>query len=257
MESSGQPYNSRELVTVMASRVLEDGKVVFVGAGIPLIAAALAQKTKAPQLTIVFEGGSIGPEIKPEYIPLSTNEMRAGTRAFMMPSVQEVFLFQQRGYVDYAFLGAAQIDRFGNINTTLIGSWDAPKVRLPGTGGANDLISCATKTIVVTMHEKRRFVEKVDFVTSPGFLTGFKARQQSGLIFGGVHKVVTDLGVLGFENEDREMCLEAVHSGIKVDDVLKNTGFKLKVSENLSVTASPTAEELEILRSLDPARHYL
>lgn len=257
MENSGRSYNSRELVSVMASRVLEDGKIVFVGAGIPLIAAALAQKTRAPHLTIVFEGGSVGPEIKPEYVPLSTNEMRAGTRAFMMPSVQEVFLFQQRGYVDYSFLGAAQIDKFGNINTTVIGSWDKPKVRLPGSGGANDLISSAIRTIVVTMHEKRRFVEKVDFVTSPGFLGGSESRRKSGLIFGGVYKIVTDLGIMGFENDDKEMCLEAVHSGVSVDDVLSNTGFKLRVSPDVKVTESPTAEELRILRSLDPKRYYI
>jgi glutaconate CoA-transferase subunit B len=114
------------------------------------------------------------------------------------------FLFQQRGYVDYAFIGAAQIDKYGNVNTTVIGPYEAPKPRLPGSGGANDLISCASKAIVVTMHEKRPFVEKVDFITSPGFLSGKRTREQSGLILGGVHKVVTDLAILGLDDEERD-----------------------------------------------------
>ncbi len=250
-------YNPRELVAVMASRLLEDKKIAFVGAGLPLISAAVAQKTQAPNLTMIFEGGSIGSEIDPHYIPLSTNEMRASSRALMVPGCLQTFLFQQRGYVDYAFIGAAQIDKFGNVNTTVIGSLDAPKVRLPGSGGANDLISSATKTIVVTLHEKRRFVEKVDFITSPGYLTGRKARRDSGLLFGGVHKVVTDLGILGFEDDDREMRLEAVHPGISVDNVIKNTGFELSISPKVGVTDQPTVEELKIVRSLDPERRYL
>ncbi len=257
MQSSQALYNPRELVAVMASRLLEDGKVAFVGAGLPLISAALAQKTHAPHLTMIFEGGSIGPEINPRYIPLSTNEMRASSRALMVPSCLQTLLFQQRGYVDYAFIGAAQIDRYGNVNTTVIGPIEKPKVRLPGSGGANDLISSASKTIIVTMHEKRRFVEKVDFVTSPGFLEGKHTREESGLIFGGVHKVVTDLGIFGFENDEKEMCLEAVHPGVSVDDVVANTGFKIKVSKNVRITEAPTNQELQIARSLDPERRYL
>lgn len=248
-------YNTAELVCVSSARLLEDGKVVFAGAGLPLLAAILAQKTHAKSLTILFEGGVIGPFVEPGKLPPSTNEQRCAAHANMVLSTTDVLLLQQRGYVDYGFLGGAQIDRYGNINSSFIGDWDNPKVRLPGTGGGNDIASLV-KVIVAMHHEKRRLVEKVDFVTSPGYLTGGRSRQQSGLIAGGMLKVVTHLAILGFDEEKGVMCLEGLQRGATVEQVKQNTGFELLVKKDLYEAAQPTAEELKILHTLDPEQRY-
>src|SRR3989454_11160109 len=170
-----------ELLAVMGSRELKDDTTVFAGVGVPLLAAALAQQRHAPKLTMVIEGGIIGPRIKPGRLPISTNEMRAGHRATMLPGITDTFLFAQRGFLDYGFMGGAQIDQHGNINTSVVGSdyWH-PKVRLPGTGGANDIASLCREVIILTAHEKRRFVQKVDFVTSPAWLDGDGSRARPG-----------------------------------------------------------------------------
>lgn len=248
-------YNTAELVCVSSARLLEDGKVVFAGAGLPLLAAILAQKTHAKSLTILFEGGVIGPFVEPGKLPPSTNEQRCAAHANMVLSTTDVLLLQQRGYVDYGFLGGAQIDRYGNINSSCIGDWDHPRVRLPGTGGGNDIASLV-KVIVAMHHEKRRLVEKVDFVTSPGYLTGGRSRQQSGLIAGGMLKVITHLAVLGFDEAKGEMCLEGLQPGATVEEVKQNTGFDLLVREALYEAAPPTEEELTILHTLDPDQRY-
>ena len=251
-------YNAQELLAVVASRELRDDTTVFAGVGVPLLAAALAKQRQAPQLTMVIEGGIIGPEIAPGRLPISTNEMRAAFRATMLPAITDAFLFAQRGFVDVGFMGGAQIDQFGNINTSVLGGdyWK-PKVRLPGTGGANDIASLCREIIIVTAHEKRRFVPKVDFVTSPGWLSGDGSRGRAGLLFGGVSRVVTTLGLFGFDAENRRMRLEALHAGVTVDDVRANTGFEVEVSDRLTTTNAPTEEELGILRMLDPARQFL
>src|SRR5574341_1122375 len=165
-------YNTAELVADMSPRFLQDGKIVFGGAGLPLVSCVLAQKMHAPRLTILFEGGVIGPHVEISKIPPSTNESRCARKANMLLSITDVLLLQQRGYVDYGFLGGAQIDQFGNLNSSFIGDPERPKVRLPGTGGANDIASLASKILVSMHHEQKRFVEKVDFVTSPGYLAG-------------------------------------------------------------------------------------
>ena len=162
---------------MMASRLLKDGQIVFAGIGIPLLAATLAQRNFAPHLTILFEGGTIGPFIVPGELPPSTNEQRCTRRANMVLPITDVLLLLQRGYVDVGFMGGAQIDRFGNLNSSFIGDADNPKIRLPGTGGGND-ISSLTNMIVAMKHEKRRFVDKVDFVTSPGWLEGRHTRER-------------------------------------------------------------------------------
>jgi len=254
--SESLEYNTAELVAVMSSRVLEDNKVVFAGAGLPLISSILAQKTHAPHLTIVFEVGSIAPQIRIDKLPLSTNESRVTYRAVMLPSIADNFSFMQRGFIDYGFLGGAQIDKYGNINTSIIGSYDKPKVRLPGSGGGNDIISTCTKVIIATHHEKRRFVEKVDFITSPGYLHGENSREKAGLIFGGVYKVITHLGIMGFDETHRRMKLEAIHPGVTIEDVIENTGFELIIPEKVKVTEPPTERELKILRELDPDQKY-
>jgi glutaconate CoA-transferase subunit B len=250
-------YSKAELLAVTTSRLLEDKKTVFVGIGLPMAAALLAKLTHSPNLSIIFEGGIIAPELKRGKMPLSTNEARAGRKAMAFCSITDMFLYQQRGFLDYGLLGAAQIDKYGNINTSLIGDIERPKVRLPGSGGANDIASSASRVIVSVIHEKRRFVEKVDFITSPGFLEGWKSRNDAGLIFGGPYKVVTDLGIMGFDSTTRILKLEAVHEGVVAQDVLDNTGFDLPVAPNLQKIIPPNKNELRILRAIDPEKAML
>jgi glutaconate CoA-transferase, subunit B len=247
-----------ELLAVMASRVLRDDTTVFAGVGVPLLAAALAQQRHAPQLTMVIEGGIIGPRIKPGRLPVSTNEMRAAHRAQMLPGITDTFLFAQRGFLDYGFMGGAQIDQHGNVNTSILGTdyWK-PKVRLPGTGGANDIASLCREVIIVTTHERRRFVPKVDFVTSPAWLDGGDTRRRSGLFFGGVSRVVTTLGIFGFDLETRRMRVDSLHPGVTRAEVQEHTGFALLDAPEITETAPPAADELEMLRALDPERRFL
>ena len=246
-----------ELLAVMASRQLTGVTSVFAGVGVPLVSAVLAQKTHAPQLIIVVEGGSMGPQMMPGRLPYSTNEMRTACRAQMLPGITDTFLFAQRGFLDVGFVGGAQIDPYGNLNSSVIGSYERPTVRLPGSGGANDIISLCRNVMVVTMHEKRRFVPKVDFVTSPGFLSGGDARRQAGLIFGKVTRIVTNLGILGFDETTKRLQLEYLHPGISVPEIRENTGFELSAPDSMPVTDTPTEAELEVLRSIDPERNFL
>jgi glutaconate CoA-transferase subunit B len=249
---------ANELLAVMGSRELRDNTTVFAGVGAPMLASGLAQRMHAPLLTMVIEGGIVGPKWKPGSLPISTNEMRAAYRAQMLPGITDAFLLAQRGFLDVGFIGGAQIDRYGNLNTSAIGgSYERPKVRLPGSGGANDIISLCREVIILTVHEKRRFSDTVDFITSPGWLAGGDTRRKSGLLFGGVARVVTTLGVFGFDPESRRMRLEALHTGVRVDEVHANTGFEVLVSDTLTTTKPPTDEELGILRMLDPARQFL
>ena len=247
-----------ELLAVMGSRQLRDDTTVFAGVGVPLLAAALAQQRHAPRLTMVIEGGIIGPRIKPGRLPISTNEMRTAYRAQMLPGITDTFLFAQRGFLDYGFMGGAQIDQYGNVNTTVVGpEYHRPKVRLPGTGGANDIASLCREVLILTFHERRRFIPKVDFVTSPAWLTGDDSRARAGLYFGGVAKVVTNLGVFGFAPDSRRMRVEALHAGVTLDAVRENTGFEVLVAPTVETTEPPTADELDMLRALDPERRFL
>src|SRR5256714_14897567 len=188
-------YTASELLAVTSARLLGDGQVVFAGVGIPLLAATLAQRLHAPGLTILFEGGTIGAFVEPGKLPPSTNEQRCTRRANMVLGSTDVLLLLQRGYVDIGFMGGAPIDQYGNLNSSFIGDPAKPKTRLPGTGGGNDIASLA-QMIVAMKHERRRFVSRVDFVTSPGFLCGEESRREAGLTTGGMYRVITDLGVL-------------------------------------------------------------
>ena len=249
-------FTASELLCVMSSRVLEEGQVVFAGVGIPILAATLAQRLHAPGVTILFEGGIIGPHVVPGELPPTTNEQRASRRSNMILGITEVLLLLQRGYVDVGFMGGAQIDQYGNLNSSFIGPADSPSVRLPGTGGGNDIASL-TKMIVAMPQEKRRFVEKVDFVTSPGYLTGGTSRVDSGLVAGGMHRVVTDLAMLGFEEESGRMMVLELHPGVTPERVRENTGFELIIGPDVGVTEPPTDEELAALRHLDPDKVYI
>jgi len=251
-----QTHTAAELLTILSARQLKDGQVVFAGVGIPLLAATLAQRLRCPGLTILFEGGVIGAFIEPGKLPPSTNDQRCTKRANMVLGSAEVLLLLQRGYVDVGFMGGAQIDQYGNLNSSCIGDPRSPAVRLPGTGGGND-ISSLTAMIVAMRHEKRRFVETVDFITSPGWLRGNETRRESGLPAGGMYRVVTDLAVFGFDEKTRRMKVIALNPGVTGEQVQDNTGFALIFGDDAGVTEPPTDHELKTLRELDPARQYI
>jgi glutaconate CoA-transferase subunit B len=255
MTTSIPACTASELLAIASARLLRDGQVVFAGVGIPLLAATLAQRIHAPGLTILFEGGVIGAFVEPGKLPPSTNEQRCTRRANMVLGSTDVLLLLQRGYVDVGFMGGAQIDEHGNLNSSFIGDPVHPTTRLPGTGGGNDIASL-TQMIVAMKHEKRRFVKQVDFVTSPGFLLGGDARREAGLIAGGMFRVVTDLGILCFDDRSKRMKLAAMHPGVTVEQVQQNTGFELLIDCGLPVTDPPTENELAVLRHLDPDRLY-
>ncbi|CCB66755.1 MULTISPECIES: 3-oxoadipate--succinyl-CoA transferase subunit B [unclassified Hyphomicrobium] len=248
-------YSAAEILTVLSARQLKDGQVVFAGIGIPLLAATLAQRTGCPGLTILFEGGVVGAFVEPGKLPPSTNDQRCTKRANMVLGSADVLLLLQRGYVDIGFMGGAQIDQFGNLNSSYIGDPAAPKTRLPGTGGGND-ISSLTNMIVAMKHEKRRFVEYVDFITSPGFIRGHNTRAELGLPAGGMFRVITELAVFGFDDETRRIKVLALNPGVTSEEVQDNTGFDLTFDSNVLVTEPPTSRELETLRMLDPERLF-
>ncbi len=249
-------YTASELLAILSARQLKDGQVVFAGVGIPLLAATLAQRLHCPGLTILFEGGVVGAFVEPGKLPPSTNDQRCTVRANMVLSSADVLLLLQRGYVDVGFMGGAQIDRHGNLNSSFIGDPAKPKTRLPGTGGGND-ISSLTNMIVTMKHEKRRFVEKVDFITSPGWIRGGRTRAESGLPTGGMFRVVTDLAVFGFDEQTRSLMALALNPGVTREEVQTNTGFEVQYSPDASITEPPTAHELATLRALDPDRLFI
>src|SRR5262250_1521634 len=242
--SESSRYTAAEILTILSARQLKDGQVVFAGVGIPLLAATLAQHLRCPGLTILFEGGVIGAFVEPGRLPPSTNDQRCTKRANMVLGSADVLLLLQRGYVDVGFMGGAQIDQYGNLNSSFIGNWKAPTVRLPGTGGGND-ISSLTNMIVAMKHEKRRFVEKVDFITSPGWIAGGATRAESGLPQGGMWRVVTDLAIMGFDAESREMQVLGLNPGVSRDQVQENTGFKLTFAARIESLEPPRKVELE------------
>jgi glutaconate CoA-transferase subunit B len=251
-------YSPIELMVCCAARTLEDGCTVAVGTGIPCAAAMLAQRTHAARLVIVFEAGGIAPQLPT--MPISVGDSRTFYRGVMATSMADVMETCQRGLIDYTFLGGAQIDPYGNLNSTLIGDdYARPRVRLPGSGGANDLASLCRRILVVTTHDRRRFVERLDFLTTPGYLTGPGAREAAGLPPGtGPYRVITDLAVLGYHDETRRMQVLSLHPGVQLDQVRRATGFELAVCEPLTTTTPPTEAELHILRlEVDPHRYVL
>jgi len=253
--TEAQRYTASEILAILSARQLQDGQVVFAGIGVPLLAATLAQRTRCPALTILFEGGVVGAFVEPGKLPPSTNDQRCTKRANMVLGSADVLLLLQRGYVDVGFMGGAQIDQFGNLNSSFIGDPAKPKTRLPGTGGGND-ISSLTNMIVAMKHEKRRFVEKVDFITSPGFIRGGTSRRDSGLPSGGMWRVITELAVFGFDDRTRRIKVLALNPGVSREEVQDNTGFRLDFDEKVHVTSPPTDHELETLRMLDPDRLF-
>jgi glutaconate CoA-transferase, subunit B len=251
-------YNSMELMITIAARSLEDGTMVVVGTGAPCAAAMLAQKTNAPNLVVMFEAGGIAP-ILPT-MPISVGDSRTFHKGLMAATMNEIMENCQRGIVDYCFLGGAQIDKYGNLNSTQVGQdHEKPKVRFPGSGGANDLASLCWKTMVVTPQDNRRFVKKIDYRTTPGYLEGGNSRYEAGLPKGsGPHRVITNIGVYGYHPDTKEMMLLSLHPGCTVEDVIENTGFEMLIPEKYETTAEPTEEELRLLREdVDPFRYII
>jgi len=240
-------YNLREFLAFTGASVLEDEKSVFVGTGLPIIASMLAQKTHAPNLFIVFEAGGLGP-LLPE-LPISVGESRTFHQAIAASTMHDVMSLAQGGYVDFGFLGGAQMDIYGNINTTVIGDHDSPKTRLPGSGGANDVGSFSQRLIIIIANQsKRTFVNKVDFLTTPGYLDGPGARERVGLPKGtGPYRVITQLAVYGFDNETKRLKLISLSPGVSIDEVKENSSFEIIIPDKVETTPEPTDEHLRIL----------
>jgi glutaconate CoA-transferase subunit B len=250
-------YNPTELLICTASRLMEDGTTAFIGTGIPMLAASLAQRQHAPNLVAVFEFGGTGAIL--ENLPRAVGEGRTFHRAIAASGICDIVETAQRGFIEYGFLGGAQIDVYGNLNTTVIGEHSHPKVRLPGSGGGNDVGSHCWRTIAIMRHDQRRFVEKIDFITTPGYLTGPGAREAAGLAAGtGPFRVVTNLAVLGYHPETKRMMLLATQPGVSVAQVVENTGFELAIADQVEESPPPSAEELRILREeVDRDRFYI
>ncbi len=242
-------HTSDEMVTVAAARALRDGAVCFVGIGLPSTAANLARRTHAPDLVLVYESGTIG--AKPDVLPLSIGDGVLAETAVSVIGVPEVFNYWlQPGRIDVGFLGAAQVDRFANINTTAVGDYASPSVRLPGAGGAPEIAASCGEVVVVVRQSPRVFVERVDFVTSFGHGSGPGERERLGLTGAGPQVVITDLGVLRPDPRTCELVLTALHPGVDVATARERTGWELRVADDLEESAPPSGEELAVLREL-------
>ena len=243
------PYTADEMMTIAAARMVRNGAALFVGIGLPSEAANLALRTHAPDTVLIYESGCIG--AKPTVLPLSIGDGELSETADAVVSVPEMFAYWlQGGRIDLGFLGAAQIDRFANINTTVIGPYDTPKVRLPGAGGAPEIAASCGEVLITLRQGKRAFVETLDFVTSAGHLDGGEARARLRLPGKGPTAVITDLGILTPDPETRELTLTNLHPGVEVAAVKEATGWPLKVATDPATTEQPTARELEVLRDL-------
>jgi glutaconate CoA-transferase subunit B len=244
-------------MAVTAAREIQDGEVVFAGTGLPMLGAMLAQRTHAPQCCIIFEAGTVACQLA--HLPMSVGDPRAMRGAAVAAGLSEVFSYVlQAGRVDVGFLSGAQIDRFGNINSTSIGADPRhPLVRFSGSGGACDIACLSKRTVIIALHEKRRFPLKTDYVTSPGWLEGGDSRAKAGLVRGGPSVVVTTKGLMRFRPDTKEMYLASYHPGLTARAVADDTGFPLDTSA-ATETPAPTSEELHILREVvDPERVFL
>jgi glutaconate CoA-transferase, subunit B len=240
----------RQIMVVAAAREIRDGEVVFVGMRLPLLGFAVAKATHAPRAVGLFENGVIR-DTPPAGALITMGDPPNIAGAVMCTTLLEVMSHLQRGRVDVGFLGGAQVDRFGNLNTTWVDE-GGRRVRLPGSGGAADIAALSRRTVVIMQHERRRFPERVAYLTSPGYGTGGRWREEAGLVRGGPSRVITSLAVLGFEPDSGEMVLESVHPGVTVDDVRAQTGWDLRAAGRVGTTAEPTLDELAVLRRFDP-----
>lgn len=249
-------YTPRELLACVASRLIADGESVFVGTGLPLVGALLAQKLHAPNMMAIYECGAVDPE--PRVLPWSVSGSWTYHKAPVILSMTSVFGHSRAGYADIGFLGGAQIDMYGNINATCIGDYESPRVRLTGSGGANDIASLCERVIFMGLHLPERFPERCDYVTTPGYLDGNGAREREGLVGGGPWRVISHLGVMGFDEETCRMKLLSYHPGVTVEVIQEFTGFELLVDDRVHETKRPTEEELRTLRNeVDPNQLFV
>jgi glutaconate CoA-transferase subunit B len=257
MTNNNIDYNPTELLICSASRLMQDNTTAFIGTGIPMLAASLAQKIYAPNLVMFFEFGGFGAIL--DQLPIAVGGENTFHRAIAASGICDLVETAQRGFIEYGFLGGAQIDAYGNLNTTVIGEYAHPKVRLPGSGGGNDVGSHCWQTIAIMRHDKRRFVEKIDFVSTPGYLDGPGSREWAGLPPGtGPYRVVTNLGIMGYHPVSKRMMLLAIQPGVEIDEVLENTGFELLLAKDVIKNPPPKSEELRILREeVDKDRLYI
>ncbi|MFB6112888.1 MAG: CoA-transferase subunit beta [Halodesulfurarchaeum sp.] len=247
-----EEYSSTELLTTVAASLLEDESTIMVGTGMPLLASMLAQRTHAPDATLVFEAGGIGASAPA--LPVSVGDERTFHRAVMAAGMHDVMSYGQAGLIDYGFLGGAQIDRYGNLNSTVIGDWNRPTVRFPGSGGANDIGSWANRTIITMRQDENSFVSDLDFRTTPGYLSGPGERREAGLpAETGPFRVITQIGVYGFDEETKELTLESLHPGVEESAVNEQSEFEIHIPGDYDRNPEPTSEELRLLREeLDP-----
>lgn len=240
---------------MVASREIRDGDRVFVGTGLPLIAGYVAQRRHAPHAVLIFESGIIG--ASPRHLASGVGDFRLMTGSVMMSGLHYALSLLQRGRIDVGFLGGAQVDRYGNLNSTAIGDYRRPRVRLPGSGGANDIASLAERVVILMPHEPRRLVERVDYVTSPGFLGGGTAREEAGLVGGGPVRVITDLAVFSFHPLTRAIRLDAVYPGVSLREVQEKAGCPLDLEGPVPDVPPLSEEDVALLRHLDPDGVYL
>jgi glutaconate CoA-transferase subunit B len=245
-----------EVMACATARRINNSDVVLVGTGLPMVAVYLAKRLYAPQLVMVFESGIV--DANPTRLATGVGDMRLVRGAALHLGMRGALGMLQSGKVTLGLLGAAEIDRYGNINSTVIGDYRKPTVRLPGSGGANDIASMAERVLIIAKHSKRRFPERLAYTTTPGFLGGRSERESSPLPGGGPAALITDLGVFGFDMTSGQMTVESLHSGVSADEVASATGFPLEIPSDVPETAPPTAEELDVLRTrIDPTGIYI
>jgi len=251
-------YNETEFLICIAARLMADKTVAFVGTGIPMLAASLAKKMHAPDLIVAFEFGGTGASL--EKLPLGVGDSRTFHKAVVAIGICDTMETAQRGFIEYGFLGGAQIDMYGNLNTTVIGKYWPPKVRLPGSGGANDVGSHCWKLIsIMRQHDSKRFVKKLDFLTTPGYLTGPGSREEAGLPPNtGPYRVVSNLGLMAFDEKSKRMMLLATNPGVTTEQVIQNSEFEMLIADKVGINEPPTDKELKILReNVDPDKLYI
>ena len=248
-------YTLSQLMVTAAAREIADGEVIFVGMRLPLLGFLLAKSTHAANAIGIYELGVVRDSVAPEPI-LTMGDLPNLYRAQWLADTADLMGLLQRGLVDASFIGGAQVDRFGNLNTTYIGGPDNIETRLPGSGGACDLASLAKRHIIIMAHQKRRFVPKVDYITSVGYGDGGNWRERVGLSRGGPSTVITTLGILRFDEKTKEMILVSTHPGVTVEQVLANTGWPLRVAATVTETPEPTETELEMLCRFDPEGYW-
>ena len=251
-----EDYTLTELMAVAAAREIRDGEIVFAGTGLPMLGSMLAQHTHAPTCVIIFEAGTVDSQLA--HLPMSVGDARAMRYASTGAGLFEIFTsILQAGHIDVGFLSGAQIDGYGNINATAVGDYHHPDVRFTGSGGSADIACLSKRTVIMARHEKRRLPERVDYLTSPGWIDGPEGRKRANLAWGGPAAIVTTMGILRFEEQTKTAYLASYHPGIKPEAIRENTGFDLDISR-AKETERPTADEIRILREVvDPERIFL